>query len=166
MSSNTDSPNISAQPNNVSNSTTTSAIPIKSDRYEPHPEQQISQSFAMNDDDMDLATPIGSLNAEYGSFMKRSNVEVNATVEPTIQEDEEEVEDIQIDNGDEAKIPTQEEPETELEKALKLRDKLDALLRRTLRTKQQCERLEQDNKYLQEFVGNLMNSGDYLNRRV
>lgn len=55
---------------------------------------------------------------------------------------------------------------TKFEEALHLRDKLDALIRRTVQTKKRCEKLDHDNKYLQEYVGNLMNSGDFLSKRV
>ncbi|KAH3675504.1 hypothetical protein WICMUC_002695 [Wickerhamomyces mucosus] len=58
------------------------------------------------------------------------------------------------------------ESESKIKKALYLRDKLDALLRRTIHSKQNCERLAHDNAYLQEFVGNLMSTGDYLSRKL
>jgi hypothetical protein len=66
-------------------------------------------------------------------------------------------------------LPEQVEPEKEasnLEKAIQLRDKLEALIRRTAQTKKKCEKLEHDNKYLQEYVGNLMHSGEFLSRRL
>jgi len=59
-----------------------------------------------------------------------------------------------------------ERPPTKLEEALQLRDKLDSLIRRTVQTKKRCEKLDHDNKYLQDYVGNLMNSGDFLSKRV
>lgn len=57
-------------------------------------------------------------------------------------------------------------PLSKFEEALYLRDKLDSLIRRTVQTKKRCEKLDHDNKYLQDYVGNLMNSGDFLSKRV
>lgn len=54
---------------------------------------------------------------------------------------------------------------TNLEKTIQLRDKLEALIRRTSQTKNNCDKLDHDNKYLQEYVGNLMNSNEFFSRR-
>jgi hypothetical protein len=45
-----------------------------------------------------------------------------------------------------------------LQHALTLRDKLDSLIRRTVATQRKCEQLEHENKYLQDYVGNVVNS--------
>lgn len=60
----------------------------------------------------------------------------------------------------------EEKPFSKYEQALQLRDKLDSLIRRTVQTKKKCDKLDHDNKYLQEYVGNLMNSGDFLSKKV
>lgn len=57
-------------------------------------------------------------------------------------------------------------PFSKYEQAVQLRDKLDSLIRRTVQTKKKCDKLDHDNKYLQEYVGNLMNSGDFLSKKV
>lgn len=51
-----------------------------------------------------------------------------------------------------------QEMSEKLQQALTLRDKLDSLMRRTVATQRKCEQLEHENKYLQEFVGNVVNS--------
>lgn len=131
----------------------TTSIPNTNDQYELNDEQLMSRSFVK--EDAALVTPMGSLKPTHGTgFIKRAEI---ATESPIPEDDVQAEATIEDVNG---------APETDLEKALRLRDKLDALLRRTMKTKQQCDRLEQDNKYLQEFVGNLMNSGEYLTRKV
>lgn len=62
--------------------------------------------------------------------------------------------------------PQPQTRETKLDQALKLRDKLDSLLRRTVQTQRKCEKLNHDNRYLQDYVGNLMDSSDFLGNRV
>ncbi|CCH42812.1 hypothetical protein BN7_2356 [Wickerhamomyces ciferrii] len=59
-----------------------------------------------------------------------------------------------------------DQPLSKFEESLQLRDKMEALIRRTVQTKKRCDKLDHDNKYLQEYVGNLMNSGDFLSKRA
>lgn len=55
-------------------------------------------------------------------------------------------------------MDTVETDPASLQHALILRDKLDSLMRRTVATQTKCEQLEHENRYLQEYVGNVVNN--------
>ena len=44
-----------------------------------------------------------------------------------------------------------------------LRDTLDLLLNKSIEQRRICEELKQENKYLQDYIDNMMEMGDVLN---
>ncbi|QEU59312.1 Slo1 [Kluyveromyces lactis] len=45
-----------------------------------------------------------------------------------------------------------------------LRDTLDLLLNKSIEQRRICEELKQENKYLQDYIDNMMEMGDVLNK--
>ncbi|CDO95863.1 unnamed protein product [Kluyveromyces dobzhanskii CBS 2104] len=45
-----------------------------------------------------------------------------------------------------------------------LRDTLDLLLNKSMEQRRICEELKQENKYLQDYIDNMMEMGDVLNK--
>ncbi|BAO38636.1 hypothetical protein KLMA_20178 [Kluyveromyces marxianus DMKU3-1042] len=50
------------------------------------------------------------------------------------------------------------------EKTKILRDTLDLLLNKSIEQRRICEELKQENKYLQDYIDNLMGMGDVLSK--